>query len=398
MPAHWRRTEYQAKAVRQPNDPLKILVLTSSTGGGHDSRALALRLWAESDDAKSAGLEAEVRIERPLENGSRLYGFGTWLYNAIQKTCPALHKVYFPFLEKANLHRRSFGILGAKRFKQMVAEFAPEAVVSVHAHLNHGYCSLVRQAMPAKPPAFVIYCGELADGVGFSRHWINPEADLFAGPLEETCEAARARGMPEETIFRAGFLLRPPFFSKLPPDEQANFISKKWNLDPSRPLLVLGTGANGVNRHLKAVAPYWSLGKPGQVVALCGSNERTLRALEALPGSLGFELRALPTIEAEDMAPLLRSANLLFARAGAGTSAEAIVCGTPMLFDVSGGIMPQEQNNLNLWERRTGHCPLASDPSSVAEIAAVGTRSVPYASDETPLRLLKKLRSIIPAR
>ena len=91
MLAHWRRTECQAKAVRQPNDPLKILVLTSSTGGGHDSRALALRLWAESDEAKSAGLEAEVRIERPLENGSRLYGFGTWLYNAIQKTCPALH-------------------------------------------------------------------------------------------------------------------------------------------------------------------------------------------------------------------------------------------------------------------------------------------------------------------
>ncbi|MFP6900119.1 MAG: UDP-N-acetylglucosamine--LPS N-acetylglucosamine transferase [Opitutales bacterium] len=386
------------KAVRQPTEPLRILVLTSSTGGGHDSRARALRLWGASEGAKSADLEAEVRIDRPLEDGSRLYRFGTWLYNSIQKVCPRLHKLYFPFLEKANLHRRPIGILGAKRFKQSVSAFAPEVVLSVHAHLNHAYCDLARQAMPDRPPAFVIFCGELADGVGFSRHWINPDADLFAGPLEETCEAARSRGMPEEKLFRAGFLLRPPFFRKLPPDEQANFIRKKWNLDPSRPLLVLGTGANGVNRHLKAVSPYWSLGKPGQVVALCGSNGRTLRDLQSVPRTLGFEVRALPTIEAEDMAPLLRSANLLFARPGAGTTSEAIVCGTPMLFDVSGGIMPQEQNNLNLWEKRTGHCPITSDPSVVAEVSTVGTRSVPYASDETPLRLLEKLRSIAVSR
>jgi processive 1,2-diacylglycerol beta-glucosyltransferase len=374
---------------------LKILVLTSSTGGGHDSRARALRLWAESDEAKAAGLDAEVKIERPLEQGSSLYGFGTWLYNAIQKSCPSLHKLYFPFLEKAGLHRNSSAILGSRRFIRSVSEFAPDIVLSVHAHLNHAYRDLARQAMPDRPPAFVIYCGELADGVGFSRHWVNPEADLFAGPLEETCEAARCRGMPGKKVFRAGFLLRPPFFQSLPVDEEANFIRKKWNLDPSLPLLVLGTGANGVNRHLKAVAPYWSLGKPGQVVALCGSNERTRRSLENLPDSLGFELRALPTIEAEEMAPLLRSANLLFARPGAGTTSEAIVCGTPMLFDVSGGIMPQEQNNLNLWKKRTGHCPITSDPSIVEGVANAGTRSVPYASDETPLRLLEKLRSII---
>ena len=377
---------------------MKILVLTSSTGGGHDARAHALQLWAESEEAREAGLEAEVRIERPLEDGSRFYGFGTWLYNGIQKTCPRLHKVYFPFLEKANLHRRPKRILGAKRFREAVAAFAPDVVFSVHAHLNHGYRDLALQAMPSQPPAFVIYCGELADGPGFSRHWINPEADLLVGPLEETCEAALERGIPEKKLFRAGFLLRPPFFRKLSPDEQANFVRRKWDIDPSRPLVVLGTGANGVNRHLKAVSPYRVLGKPGQVVALCGSNEGTLRALQALPDRLGFELRALPTIEAEDMAPLLRSADLLFARPGAGTTSEAIVCGTPMLFDVSGGIMPQEQNNLNLWEKRTGHCPITSDPTMVAEIAATGTRSVPYASDETPLRLLEKLHSIVASR
>ena len=92
------------------------------------------------------------------------------------------------------------------------------------------------------------------------------EVDLWAGPLEEPCEAARSRGMPDKKIFRAGFLLRPPFYRKLPPDEQANYVRRKWNLDPARPLVVLGTGANGVNRHLQAVAhgqPHTKKGRLG---------------------------------------------------------------------------------------------------------------------------------------
>ena len=383
--------------VSTPFVSLKILVLTSSTGGGHDSRARALRLWAESEDAKQAGLQAEVRITRPLEDGSRLYRLGTWLYNTIQKTCPRLHKLYFPFLERANLHRNAGRILGARGFRKTVLSFEPDVVFSVHAHLNHGYRDLAMQAMP-KPPAFVIYCGELADGPGFSRHWINPAADLFVGPVEETCEAARGRGMPADRTFRSGFLLRPSFFHKLPPDDEASFVRRKWDLDPWLPLLVLGTGANGVNRHLKVTRSFLAKSKPGQVIALCGSNDRALRDLEALPQGHGFSLRALPTIGAADMAPLLRAADLLYARPGAGTASEAIVCGTPMLFDVSGGIMPQEQNNLNLWKKRTGLAPTCENPAEVHQYFAKGARPVAYASDETPLRLLEKLHSIVATR
>lgn len=357
-----------------------------------------MRLWAESEAAKQAGLQAEVRIVRPLEDGSRFYRLGTWLYNAIQKTCPRLHQLYFPFLERANLHRNAGSILGSRGFRKIVRSFEPDVVFSVHAHLNHGYRDLAMQAMASKPPAFVIYCGELADGPGFSRHWINPEADLFVGPVEETCEAARSRGMQASKTFRSGFLLRPSFYHKLPPDDEASFVHRKWDLNPWLPLLVLGTGANGVNRHLKATRPFLSMGKPAQVVALCGSNDRTLRNLEALPEGHGFTLRALPTIGASEMAPLLRSADLLYARPGAGTTSEAIVCGTPMLFDVSGGIMPQEQNNLNLWKKRTGLVPTCENPGEVHRYFSKGTRPVAYASDETPLRLLEKLHSIVASR
>ena len=52
----------------------------------------------------------------------------------------------------------------------------------------------------------------------------------------------------------------------------------------------------------------------------------------------------------------------------AGMTTEAIACGTPVVFDLSRGMMPQESNNLNFW--KTG-CE-RSEHLSTVEIA--GTR------------------------
>ena len=78
-----------------------------------------------------------------------------------------------------------------------VRDFSPDLILSVHAHLNHGYFRLIRDSLHEKKGKFIIFCGELDDGHGFSRHWVNPDADLFAGPFDETCRAAVRRGMPE---------------------------------------------------------------------------------------------------------------------------------------------------------------------------------------------------------
>jgi processive 1,2-diacylglycerol beta-glucosyltransferase len=42
------------------------------------------------------------------------------------------------------------------------------------------------------------------------------------------------------------------------------------------------------------------------------------------------------------MPRIIRSVDLLVARPGTGTTSEAMLCGTPLIFNCSGGIMPQE--------------------------------------------------------
>jgi UDP-N-acetylglucosamine:LPS N-acetylglucosamine transferase len=91
---------------------------------------------------------------------------------------------------------------------------------------------------------------------------------------------------------------------------------------------------------------------------------------------------------------------MLFARPGAGTTAEAIACGTPVLFDVSRGVMPQEQNNLSFWQKRTGGLASTKKANEVPRRLHSSSLPVifPYARGETPLRFLEKLREIVASR
>ncbi|MGJ3242512.1 MAG: UDP-N-acetylglucosamine--LPS N-acetylglucosamine transferase [Opitutales bacterium] len=325
-------------------------MLTSSTGGGHDMRARAFKAWAESRQAEHLGLE--VVILQTLESTSSFYNFGVWLYNWIQRVWPRLHHVYFNILEGLNLHRRARRILGADAFQEIVREVAPRVVISTHAHLNHGFFELARAALPEQSPACVTYCGELYYTYGFSRHWVNPRANLFIGAVEDTCTAARKRGMAEDRIWCGGFLMKPAFYKpRLLPQDRERFIREELRMDPNRFILVLATGANGANNHVRFLRRLDQAGVRPQVVALCGRDPRTLRAVANWAADHPqFEIQALHFYG--EVHQLLQCASAVVARPGTGTTSEAILCGCPIIFNIIGGAMPQELITMRFFRRR----------------------------------------------
>lgn len=322
---------------------MKLLILSSSTGGGHDMRAKALLSWWQDYGNQGS-------ICRPLDEGFFAYRMGTQFYNFIQVRMPWFHHFYFRFLEYANLHRKSGLILGVSNFKQNLRQVRPDLILSVHAHLNHGFFDLAKQLSP-KPLKSVVFCGELADGPGFSRHWINPSANLFAGSTEQTCQAAVRRGMPYEKVENCGLLLRSPFYGQ-PEERRRLSCLRTLKIDSESSFLLLATGANGANRHLEVCRSLAENGKEIQVVALCGKNMVLKKKLTDFGQSRGLRILALPQMGGEEMFHLLHSASCLFGRPGAGLTSEALACGTPMIFDLSGGVMPQEINNMNFWNSR----------------------------------------------
>ena len=315
---------------------LKVLVITSSTGGGHDMRAHALSAWA--------GLHTDwqVSIHQALESTHGLYAFGVNLYNGIQRTLPIAHHVYFQFLERANLHRKAEKIMGRQRFQERVEDFGPDIVVSTHDQLNHGFFDLARAQLGTSRVACVTYCGELWGGYGFSRQWVNPDADGFIAAVEPCRDAAIQLGMPPARSHVGGFLLRPEFFQQPHAEEsRQQFLGEELGLDPGAFTILLATGAAGANNHLALLRALESRGLPVQAVVLCGNRESNLRAVSDWgDGAKYVRLKALP--RRDDMPRIIRSVDLLVARPGTGTTSEAMLCGTPLIFNCIGGVMPQE--------------------------------------------------------
>ena len=122
---------------------LRILVLTSSTGGGHDARAVAFSKWVK----RLYGWSVEVRIEAMLEDSSPLNRFGVWFYNFIQKHAPWLHHPYYLMIEGLRFLNGRTVWLGNRYYTQVLENYRPHLVFSVHDCLNRGYFQTARRVL-----------------------------------------------------------------------------------------------------------------------------------------------------------------------------------------------------------------------------------------------------------
>ncbi|MEM9445174.1 MAG: glycosyltransferase [Verrucomicrobiota bacterium] len=319
---------------------MRILVITSSTGGGHDMRAQSFKAWANKLT------DWEVRVHQALESTHFIYALGVEIYNWIQRFFPRLHHLYFNYLEIMGIHRQASQLIGAEKFKKLLLDFKPEVLVSTHAHLNHGFFEYAVETLggPAHLRCVTIST-EFFGGYGFSKHWVNPKADLFIGGVAETCKAAIKLGMQPEKIFCGGFLLRPKFFDKACTLAKKEEFLGQMDLSPSSFTLLLSTGAVGANNHIPILRALRQRDKPLQVIVLCGRDEARLNRVERWsdrPGKL--KVKALGYWE--DMPLLLQSVSATVTRPGAGTLSEAILTECPLIMNGIGGIMPQEWLNI----------------------------------------------------
>lgn len=320
---------------------MKVLILSSATGSGHNMRANALTQWVKHDRPG----KWDISIYTPLEKGHWLYEIGVETYNVIQRNAPWAHHLYFNYLELAAMHRNPDHILNANSYIDKIRQDRPDLIVSVHGHTNHAFFELARRALPDSPPVCVTYCGEVFGGYGLSKHWINPKADHFIGAVPEVCQAAISEhGMPEEKTYCGGFLLRPPFYdTPWSSHEQQAFLQDELNLDPNIFTLLLSTGDAGANNHGRFLNALEKAKLPIQVIALCGKNQKTFDEItEWGKPSHRRTVKAIPLPFRQDMHRLMQSVSAIVARPGTGATSESILTRCPIIHNGMGGIMPQE--------------------------------------------------------
>jgi UDP-N-acetylglucosamine:LPS N-acetylglucosamine transferase len=199
--------------------------------------------------------------------------------------------------------------------------------------------------------------------------------------------------MPKDKTLEVEPLLRTSFYKDLTKQEK-NAVLTKYEIQTTKPTLLLGTGANGVNRHLEVLSSLHKLEHNFQVVALCGRNLEIYNKILLQKDKYDFKVIPLQIIDDYEMAVLLESSKLFFTRPGAGSTTEAVVSGTPVIFDISGGIMPQERNNLNFWSSRSSGLITLKNPMDISKYIS---NSIPWIKVElgtSPNKLITHLEKI----
>jgi len=329
-------------------------------------RAYSLTAWSEQ--IGEAVVDAPVHRYQALESSSGIYRFGVQLYNFIQQNCPRLHHIYFNCLELFQISAHKHLLLGKQRYIQLLLDTRPDLIISVHAHTNHAFRAIAKDTLPSV--RFVIYCGEMFGGYGFSRHWVDPLADAFIGATDAICTAAVSRGMSAAKVKLGGFVLNPSFYAApLSKEQKAEWLSEELGMEPGQFTLLLSTGANGAQNHHAFIQALERAQLPIQVIALCGKNQTARKSLESASSGLKFvRVRALGY--RDDMFQLMQVSDSIVARPGTGTTSESILAACPIIFNTIGGVMPQERITIQYLRSKGHHIqPLKKPKDLVTQVA-----------------------------
>jgi len=315
---------------------LRILVLTSSTGAGHDARAEAFAEWC----FELYQHQVDVQIEQMLEKSSWIARAGVALYNWIQKKSPWMHKVFYAVVEGLSLLNSRTVTLGRRYYLDVLREYRPHLVFSVHDCLNRGYFQLAKRELEAVRTA--TYCGEFSGGWGYSINWIEPTADRYFSRTATANDYAVKKGIPRERTRVRGRLMRPrEHLEVMDAPARRRWITQHLGLRPGRFTVFLATGGNGANNHFALLPALLRHADKCQVILICGRNREAYNALIHWRANHP-ELRCHIEGYTEVMHLLLQVSDCIVTRGGTTTCAQALFFGCPIIFNAFGGIMPQE--------------------------------------------------------
>jgi processive 1,2-diacylglycerol beta-glucosyltransferase len=318
---------------------VRILILTSSTGGGHDARAEAFADWC----FRLYRHDVDVRIERMLEKSSLVNRAGVNFYNRIQASAPWVHKAFYAVIELLSILNKDTVSFGKRYYLKVLTEYRPHLVFSVHDCLNRGYFQLARKILGADKVRCATYCGEFSGGWGYSRNWIEPSVDLYISRTRTAQDFALKRGIPAEKCLVRGYLMQPQaHFEIIPPKEREAFREQRLGLKRDLFTVFLATGGNGANNHFELLPSLVERADQCQAIFICGRNKQAYNDLVHWRSSHP-EFNCYIEGYSETVHLLMQVSDVIVTRGGTATCAKALHFKCPIIFNATGGIMPQEE-------------------------------------------------------
>lgn len=300
----------------------KILILTASTGGGHDKAAGNLRQLLEKN-------HFEVQVSNFMKEINRSLDYlvvNSYKQMSLKSPRTFGHLYYISNRKLVNNRVSSaFSIVGKTKLLHHIQSYKPDLIIGTHLLVSNIICKLKEDGKIDIPYVSVV--------TDFHTHrsYINTHVNAYIVGAACTKNSLIQNGIQSKRVYNYGIPLTEAYYSHV----------EKSSAQPFSILIMSGSiGLTFVDELLHTLSLYHH---EIRCVVVCGNNHKLKRSLEkkylreienGLFTILGFT---------EEVHKLMDSSDVIITKPGGLTTSEAIAKGLPLLIPFA---MPgQEEEN-----------------------------------------------------
>ena len=333
----------------------KVLIMSASTGGGHNRAARAIKEELESRTIDNMSIECEIVDSLKLVNNTMDKVISRGYEKSALYTPKAYGSVY-RFSETTIASKNEFKTnpltsLMARKFKHLLNESTPDLIIGTHPFpmialstlkKNNNIHSLSRSESFYKstkvdiPPMISV----LTDYTTHST-WIQNEIDYYIVGHEYVKELLVYEGVDSEKVKAFGIPVEKSFLSH----RDRETVLTELGLSPEKLTVLLMGGSFGAGNIKETLEDLIAIDRDFQILVITGRNEHLKDKLSKMLDSTIHNKNICLLGYTNKINDILASIDVLISKPGGLTTTEALLNDVPMI--VPYFIPGQEEENLD---------------------------------------------------
>lgn len=331
-----------AKEVHNKKIKNKILIFSSTGGGGHTAVSNALKNYLQDIyDVKTVNIFGEVVSSLdPL----RYISFGKFSSEDFYNFCLQCKwtGIISQFCKIGGWAIRYRQATLENKISEFVKSQNPDLVISVVPMIN---AAILNSCQKLQKP-FLVITNDL-DTTNYINGLSGPTYKKFYYTLsfddQDLWKKIEPANIPKSQIKVIGFPLRPEFFYE---KRDKALIYKDFSIPKDKKVIMLlmgGAGSLATYRYVRTLARY---SKPIHIIACLGRNENLRNALIKI--SLPKHITLSVVGFTNRIADLMSVSDLIITKPGPGSICESITLNLPIIIDYTSGPLWWEMANIDL--------------------------------------------------
>ena len=340
----------------------KVLIMSASTGGGHNRAARAIKEELSKFTIDGSPIECEIIDSLKLVNSTmdKIISRG---YEKSAIYTPKAYGSVYRFSETSLASKNEFKdnpltSFMAKKFRSLLDKSKPDLIIGTHPFPMIALSTLKKHTNACKnhensilhdtlhkyyynlsvPPLITV----LTDYTTHST-WIQNEIDFYIAGHEYVKELLIYDGVHPDKVKTFGIPVEKSFLS----NRDRNTVLSEFGLDPEKFTVLLMGGSFGAGNIKETLDELLSIDRDFQVIVITGRNESLKEKLEKKLAAHEdcYDKNILVLGFTNKMNDLLASVDVLVSKPGGLTTTEALLKDLPMIIPYY--IPGQEEENLD---------------------------------------------------